>query len=106
MINRFGAGRLNKGKREEEDVNPMDGVGNMADAMLVLAVGIMLALVMNWNVDLSTVSQVQVKAEQEVSNLEDFKGDDKDDAADSSGLTEMGTVYKDPETGKLYMVSE
>ena len=103
MIRRFGSGRLNRGRHVEEDVNPMDGVGNMADAMLVLAVGIMMALVMNWNVDLSTVSQVQIDSQQEVSDIEDVTDES---SRDSSGLTEMGTVYKDPETGKLYMVAE
>ena len=39
--------RLRERRIREEDpgVNPMDGLGNLADAMLVLAVGIMLALI-------------------------------------------------------------
>ncbi|MDO4564186.1 MAG: DUF2149 domain-containing protein [Clostridia bacterium] len=45
--------------RSDEEPNPMEGVANMADAMLVLAVGIMLALIINWEVDLTSPSQTQ-----------------------------------------------
>ncbi|MBR2512274.1 MAG: DUF2149 domain-containing protein, partial [Firmicutes bacterium] len=37
----------------EEDANPMSGVSNLADVMLVLAVGIMLALIMNWHISVN-----------------------------------------------------
>lgn len=37
-----------------EEVNPMEGVANLADVMLVLAVGMMLALVVAWNVDIAS----------------------------------------------------
>lgn len=47
-------------KIDEELPNPMDGVANLADVMLVLAVGIMLALIINWRVDLKkTPSEIQ-----------------------------------------------
>ncbi len=41
---------------EEDSVNPMDGLANLADVMLILAVGIMLALVINWNVDIGAMA--------------------------------------------------
>ena len=47
--------RERRKRREESEVNPMDGVANLSDAMLILAVGIMLALILNWNVDISAV---------------------------------------------------
>ena len=42
--------RLNKGKGlrvkyTDDDFSPMEGVGNMADAMLVFACGLLLALI-------------------------------------------------------------
>ncbi|MDD3400812.1 MAG: DUF2149 domain-containing protein [Eubacteriales bacterium] len=40
-------------QKDDEEPNPMEGVANMADVMLVLAVGIMLALIINWRVDLT-----------------------------------------------------
>ena len=36
-----------------EDVNPMNYLSNLSDVMLILAVGIMLALVVHWNVDIT-----------------------------------------------------
>ncbi|MDO4544188.1 MAG: DUF2149 domain-containing protein [Clostridia bacterium] len=45
--------------RDEEEPNPMEGAANMADVMLVLAVGIMLALIINWKVDLTSPQQNQ-----------------------------------------------
>ena len=48
--------RQRRTREAEAAVNPMDGLGNLADAMLVLAVGIMLALIINWKVDITAVS--------------------------------------------------
>ena len=44
---------------QDEGVNPMDGVSNMSDAMLVLAVGIMLALVINWKIVVKDIYETQ-----------------------------------------------
>ena len=47
--------RRRRGDRfSEESVDPMNYVSNLSDAMLVLAVGMMLALIVHWNVDIST----------------------------------------------------
>ena len=40
-----------------ERENPMNGVSNMSDSMLVLTVGVMLALVIKWKVDLLIVGK-------------------------------------------------
>lgn len=98
MIRHFGTGRLSQGSQEKEDVNPMEGLGNLADAMLILAVGIMLALIMHWNVDITTT---ELNQKQEISDVEQSTSD-KVVAGD--GMEEMGMVYKDPKTGKMYMV--
>lgn len=37
----------------EEGVNPLDSLGNLADLMLVLACGLMISIIALWNVDLS-----------------------------------------------------
>ncbi|NLD20049.1 MAG: DUF2149 domain-containing protein [Clostridiales bacterium] len=100
MIRRNKGGRLTRQGRYEEDVNPMEGTSNMADAMLVLAVGIMLALIMNWNVDLTKFVDLdeidaQDLAEEEINEVE----------ADQA-LQEKGTVYQDPETGRFYIKVE
>ena len=45
-------GRRKKRRFDGEDVSPMSGLSNLSDAMLVLALGILVALVVHWNVNI------------------------------------------------------
>ncbi len=54
--------RLNREQFDNQAVNPMDSLLNLSDAMLVLAVGIMLALVIHWNIDVDPPRQPGLKA--------------------------------------------
>ncbi|MCD8332161.1 MAG: DUF2149 domain-containing protein [Oscillospiraceae bacterium] len=97
----------------QEDVNPMDGVGNLADAMLVLAVGIMLALVVAWNVDITTSTpatdsdnSAAVDPVYEVDGV--LIGGDEEDAEsiDMDDLSEYdGKVYVDSD-GNFYFAED
>lgn len=98
----------------QEDVNPMSYMSNLSDAMLVLAVGIMMALVIAWDVDIINTSpeaqdaqsMAQVEAlESEVldMNVTNQQSDDSV-SVDDYGLTEYGTVYMDEE-GNLYILT-
>jgi len=60
----------------------MDGMGNLADLMLVLACGLMIAIIAFWNVDLSKVNEIQQN--------EDYQS--------------MGQAYEDPETGQIFII--
>ena len=97
MIRRSGAGRLHERVETEEDVNPMEGTSSMSDAMLVLAVGMMLAVVINWNVD---INQSKV---QEIDDPQSVGSDQITDQGGTENLTERGTVYYDESTGKYYV---
>ena len=44
---------LSKGFSEEDDSNPLDSLTNLFDVMLVFACGLMVALVISLNVDVS-----------------------------------------------------
>ena len=95
----------------EDGGNPMDGVSNMSDAMLVLAVGIMLALVINWKIDIKEAYKGQEKKEVvDDSKLQEFETDAaKQNNAVSfedieSKYVKSGTVYTDTYTGKTYVV--
>jgi hypothetical protein len=96
--NRFGADIFSGG----DSVSPMDGVANLADVMLVLAVGMMLALVINWNVRLSSDTAPPDSTNQ-MEEIEPAEGSESSEV-DADGYTEVGRVFKDPATGKLYMV--
>jgi hypothetical protein len=100
---RIGRGSLNA----EEEINPMDGLANLADIMLVLACGLLLALIINWNIDIgeSGKGPVSVSQGQEVQNMQGLTNSDSQDSVDYSKYKKMGEVYKDPSTGKLYMVT-
>ena len=93
-------------REEEAGVNPMDGLGNLADAMLVLAVGIMLALIINWKVDITAVSAVQPEPEPEQIPIsqEDLQ-DTPADALNEENLQRIGALYYDEETGTFYAIT-
>ena len=96
--------RSSQGLFEEEEINPMSGVSNLADVMLVLAVGIMLALIINWHISVSGGAVTQMEGatmtEVDASDYEEVAGEDGED----SNMEEKGTVYVDKKTGKMYLV--
>jgi hypothetical protein len=93
--------------RSPEESNPLEGVVNVVDAMLVFACGLMLALSVYWNIDLGPIGErVDLQRGQEVTEVSDLR----DDLVESEGQGElyekMGTVYKDPRTGQLFMLTD
>ena len=103
-----------RNRSSTEDIDPMAGTTNLVDAMLVLALGFLIFVVMSWNMQSVIFSDMSQDQKQEV--MESMKqvsevtqGQELNDTPDSSqssgqGFTEMGKVYKDPSTGKLIMV--
>lgn len=99
--------RSRRRRRSDEEVNPLEGVINIVDAMLVFACGLLLALVINWNVDLTTKGErINLDRGQELSEEPGLRSDLME-SADGQGefYQKMGTVYKDPSTGKLFMLT-
>ena len=96
----------------DDSGSPMDNISNMSDAMLVLAVGIMLALVINWKIDIKEVfkGDAQQKVALEDSKLQEF---DTENSKQNNSVSfedieskyvKSGTVYTDTFTGKTYVV--
>jgi hypothetical protein len=81
----------------------LDGVANLADVMLVLACGLLLALVINWNVDITSSKQNDSSADEIKTEME-FSGNDDENLDSDTNYEELGTVYRDPATGKLYLI--
>ena len=75
---------LREKKRKKEDMNPASGTANLADVMLVFAVGLMISIVALFDVSFEDLSS----AEQEGS------------------FQRGGYIYTDPETGKRYLVMD
>ncbi|MGI6452340.1 MAG: DUF2149 domain-containing protein [Syntrophomonadaceae bacterium] len=96
--------RGNRRWRHEED-NPLEGAINIVDAMLVFACGLMLALAIHWNVDLGLGQRINVKQGQEVTDAPEIRNDLIETQGEGKLYQKMGTVYKDPETGQLFMLT-
>ena len=102
-----------RSRRVEED--PMAGTANLVDAMLVIAVGFLVFVIISWNMQ-SIVFNEDMTPEQKQQVMQSIKSvsevnqgqqlNETPDTSNSSGqgYTEMGKVYKDPSTGKLIMV--
>lgn len=84
----------------------MNYLGNLSDVMLVLAVGMMLALVVAWKVDIVNQSPSTAPSDAEALTQEvnaAYLTDDGETTLEESGLTEYGIVYQDQD-GNLYVV--
>lgn len=101
-------------RASDDDIDPMAGTTNLVDAMLVLALGFLIFVVISWNMQsviFSDMSQDQkqtvMESMKQVSEV--TQGQELNDTPDTSqssgqGFTELGKVYKDPSSGKLIMV--
>ena len=89
--------------RGGEDVDPMSSMSNIGDVMLVFACGLMVALVMAWNVDLAQFQHVETDQElsqDQVSQItEQLYGE-------GNAFVEKGKVYQDPQTGQYYLFED
>ena len=105
MAERLKTGKLRRSANDAE-INPMDGVANLADVMLVFACGLILALIVSFNVDIGrTEKLVGLTQGEQVSEIDGLAEGEMDEGG-GSGYEELGKVYRDPSTGKLYMVTE
>lgn len=101
-------------RASDDDIDPMAGTTNLVDAMLVLALGFLIFVVISWNMQsviFSDMSQDQKQAVMESMKQvsEVTQGQELNDTPNTSqssgqGFTELGKVYKDPSSGKLIMV--
>lgn len=102
---RKSSGRMRRRRRNfavAEDVNPMNFLVNLSDVMLILAVGIMLALILHWNVE---IERTDAGSEAEDSDTVTFSDDDlKSEETMPEDMEKKGEVYYDAESGKYYIV--
>ena len=74
--------RRNRGM-EREEASPMESVANLIDVMLVFICGLIIAIIVFWNVDLENLDQ-----------------------RTESSYEDVGQVYQDPDTGKVYVIQQ
>ena len=93
-------------RRLAEDIRPLEGAINIVDAMLVFACGLMLSLVMHWNVNLDKIGErVNLERGREVTQTPEIRDDLIETQNQGKLYEKMGTVYKDPTTGQLFMLT-
>ncbi len=102
MARSFRDSRFRSHNEVGEDVNPAAYIVNLADCMLVLACGFMVALMAFWNIDISSAEKV------EEADLEEVQPEDAESEIQNGGSSyeQAGTAYRDPKTGKVYIVTE
>mgnify|MGYP002623637083 CR=1 FL=1 len=96
-------------RRERVEEDPMAGTSNLVDAMLVIAVGFLVFVIISWNMQAMIDPSENIQEQMQKKTAEIEQGVQLDEAPDTSnssgqGYTEMCKVYKDPNTGKLIMV--
>ena len=97
---------LRKRRRISDSVDddPMGGLNNLSDAMLVLALGFLIFAIMALSVNPDMIHEQS--STQDVSTAETFTQNYTDAGGlEDSGFNEVGKVYEDPNTGELVMVS-
>lgn len=86
--------------RFDDDADPMAVMGNLVDVMLVFACGLIAAL-------LSRSPEVApARLVREIEAGQELQERPKDAVASGRGLESVGSVFRDPQTGKLILVNE
>ena len=92
--------------QEDSGGGLLEGVANLADVMLVLACGLMLALVINWNVDISPGKPEDPPRADEIQTELEFSSNEGESLDADAEYEDLGRVYRDPATGKLYLITD
>jgi hypothetical protein len=99
---------------DSQGEDPAAGSANLVDAMLVLAVGFLIFLVMSWNMQSVVFADMSQEERQktmeamknvaEVQQGRELNDTPQSQSGSGQGYAKKGTVYQDPQTGKLIMV--
>ena len=101
MSKYYGSGGSFRSAKRPEEVDPMSSLSNIGDVMLVFACGLMVALVVAWNVDLAEFTQIEPTQELQSNDIEQIT---EQLYGEGNAFVEKGKVYQDPTTDKFYLV--
>lgn len=104
MIRRHHAPRFGEGETIVEDVDPRVGLVNLADIMLVLAVALMLAVMANNGFSSANAIQIDSSSLESIDAEDTTSASEDSDSSEEKTYEEVGSVYRDTETGDLYVV--
>ena len=99
--NRLASTSLDAGTLGKDSGGPTDVLANLTDVMLVFACGLIVALVAHYGVELGQVDDASMQQmDMQVQQADDSA------AQSSADYDEVGTVYRNAEDGKLYVVTK
>ncbi|MHC6179080.1 DUF2149 domain-containing protein [Clostridium sp. JNZ X4-2] len=98
MLNR---GRLqSKRASYREEINPMESLVNLVDVMLVFICGLLLSIIIFWNINMKNlVIILDQKQLIKINNPKELTTQMKDKSSSGS----VGSAVLDPKTGKIYI---
>lgn len=85
----------------KEGIDPMSGIANLIDVILVFACGLLLALVVNYGVDLTSMDTVTQTGDMQ--QIDDADEITRSTDEGGKGYESVGQAYRDPKTGQLYI---
>lgn len=98
MIKRRYGTSLQRSAEPDEDVNPNAYITNIADCMLVLVLGLLVALITKYNVDLQQAPVDEMIGIQ-------VNMDQNSDGVIDDTYEQRGSVYYDKESGNYYLLT-
>ena len=101
MRRRYGRSLVRSDFQAGEDVNPNAYITNVGDCMLVLVLGLLVALIARFNIDLQQIPEDK----PEIVGIE-VNMDANEDGIIDDTYSKRGSVYYDEESGSYYFVSE
>ena len=81
----------------------MDGIANLVDVMLVFACGLMVSIILHWNVNLTNVTKIL--DEKQLKQIDDVEIISQEGEI-IGNYESMGVVVVDPKTGRMYVIQE
>ena len=87
---------------DEEAPDVMSGLSNLADCMLVLVCGLMVALFVHWNFGVTGGYQQVENTDAMVEIDTGSTASDEDRSEETGKYEKLGAVYRDVSSGKLY----
>ena len=94
---------LLRGRFDDNGEEPMDGLANLVDIVLVFACGLVAVLATRYG---TLPEQAAHSGGQEVIQGTEMPELPRGIGEAGSGYQSVGTVYRDPDTGKLILVGE
>ncbi len=103
--NKYTRNLLHGGRFQHDDTDPLSGFANIMDVMLVFSLGLLIALI-SQSKDIQQhfkLEQVEVNTSEELLELPQNMSGQQGQA---QGMESVGTVYRDPQTGKLILIGQ